>query len=608
MKTTPELKESARSQMKEAFDRLHGQFRHHYSLSPPELKTKQAKTHAVIQTMLSVGDKLQWDKGVIRMLHDILLETFIANLSFLKPRTNKYEPFRAWLNFLKTNENPEQVVIKYLTKKVRGSDRVKAPAEAKDLLLKYYIDSRNLSSKRIAEEINKELKEIGINKTVSKSWVKKWWNECKSVGVLYREGIGAHRTKVVTQQRHKKPDYALSQVQIDGSSIQLIETFVDVDGKQISIFGNYFIVVDARSGKIVGFSTDISENSWMILKALEMATRNTGYLPAEILSDNSSAFHKKEFKTFLDRSAKLESCGAKMQYRKSRSRNPQNQSVAEAANQRLQFIAMQHDRFAVGQSPRTKHRRPDEYVKLLGSKAYRLTRDEVHSRFKTWVDLYNSTPFEGGHVFEGQSPDQIFESSEKKFAIPVSSFEVPVLFHRHTMIRVTQGLIKLQVRKEKLIYELNTPEEKEKYFGRVVNVYYDEDDLSEVIITDCESDSVLTICKKQRLHQLATAEQTDADRDVLRDRLKRNKEEAQFRMNRILEVINVPNEAHTKSEKKLAELHRLAQLQDDPIISRRKRINPELSPIELVPESDNSDTDKSNVPMKVIHRLSRWDD
>ena len=42
-------------------------------------------------------------------------------------------------------------------------------------------------------------------------------------------------------------------------------------------------------------SFDDSENSEMAIRALEMACRKTGYLPREIVTDNSSAYRKAEY-------------------------------------------------------------------------------------------------------------------------------------------------------------------------------------------------------------------------------------------------------------------------------------------------------------------------
>ena len=55
-----------------------------------------------------------------------------------------------------------------------------------------------------------------------------------------------------------------------------------------------FAVLDAHSGKVVGYHVDRTENSETILKGLENAVNNTGTLPQEIVSDNHSFNQTKE--------------------------------------------------------------------------------------------------------------------------------------------------------------------------------------------------------------------------------------------------------------------------------------------------------------------------
>ncbi len=65
-------------------------------------------------------------------------------------------------------------------------------------------------------------------------------------------------------------------------------------GKEYFVKWVLFVIMDVHSRKIIGYHIAESENTETILKALEMAVRDTGTLPFEIVADNHAWNKTKE--------------------------------------------------------------------------------------------------------------------------------------------------------------------------------------------------------------------------------------------------------------------------------------------------------------------------
>jgi len=75
-----------------------------------------------------------------------------------------------------------------------------------------------------------------------------------------------------------------------------------------------FVVLDACTRRIIGFDiTTTGEDRFMVMNALKMAIRYTGYIPYEIVSDNFSANKTEEIKNVQ---AELQKFGTKWRFAK----------------------------------------------------------------------------------------------------------------------------------------------------------------------------------------------------------------------------------------------------------------------------------------------------
>jgi len=108
-----------------------------------------------------------------------------------------------------------------------------------------------------------------------------------SMGASY---VRKNRRPTMKREFHNPGD----EFQADGSKLQFI--CINHIGKIISLM--FFVVLDAYSKKVVGFSVDTSENSEMIMNAFKYAFIITGALPKKIVVDNSSCYDSKEMRKF----------------------------------------------------------------------------------------------------------------------------------------------------------------------------------------------------------------------------------------------------------------------------------------------------------------------
>jgi transposase InsO family protein len=266
-----------------------------------------------------------------------------------------------------------------------------------------------------------------------------------------------------------------------------------------------FAVMDAHSRKIVGYSIDKSENTQMILKALERATQNTGYLPFEVVSDKH-AFHRTE------EAKSLKEVMERLNIKFTVDTNPQRKSIVERFFKRLAGNNFKDKYGYVGQGIKTKERdgrTSQELIDYYTKPENLLTADEIKAETFKAILEYNNTGLE---KFNGQTPNERYQATEITKAIPVSEAERIQLFTPKTAVMVHRQQI--TIKRSGITYDYQLPAGYMNALnGKKVAVRYL--DLSEIYVFDYNTDRFICTLKQKPVIHGALADQTEKDIELL---------------------------------------------------------------------------------------------
>jgi hypothetical protein len=175
-------------------------------------------------------------------------------------------------------------------------DGTKVTEKHKNQFIKFYKDSKQLSGREIHKKINEWARREGYS-LISISSIKKLMcdpylqNQCKP----FRNGI-EWETLMYGHYKQRIPPASNGNLwQLDGSRLQIPY----LSDKNKIEFLTLFIVKDVHSGKIIGYSLDVSENHRVVIRALKMAVETTNFLPVEMVIDNGPCFKHENFQ-FLE--------------------------------------------------------------------------------------------------------------------------------------------------------------------------------------------------------------------------------------------------------------------------------------------------------------------
>lgn len=500
-----------------------GNYRQLYSsLSKlPEVVTRYSQSHAVTVAIIDLNKRYGRQSSILSIIFKVLSEQLLpeapTGVGLYKPKTKDRGSLYNLLSKLRREPDLENAIVQYVVEsRGKGNLTRKAPNEAFNLLRHYYsgAEGGHYSYLRISEEINKSLEAESIQFSVTESWVKKHVKAIKDLYVLDREGKGQYWNKVKTPQYRDRPPTTLSRVEIDGSRFSL-PVWDNVE--KAAYYMTYFLVVDSCSKRILGWSFDISENHLMVRRALEMCARNVGGLPRQIVTDNGPAYKQLRKNTF----EKLKKYGVLIDSDKTQ--NPRgSKPTGESSQNRLQKILREHPGF-LGQGIKTKSMRPAEQVSFLTRRVNSYTPEAAKQILEEAIESYNNRKLRklGRDRAINKSPNEIYDSTASNL-IPLQNYEIPILFQDVRTLKISQGLVKFDVKKYERIYELNNASDKVKWNSRLVNVYYDADDDREIIVCDARTDEYLFTCKHQLAYQIAVVHQTESDKQIIGDRHKRN--------------------------------------------------------------------------------------
>lgn len=160
-------------------------------------------------------------------------------------------------------------------------------------IIRLYKDSKQYSGREIHEKTNiwairegfSQISISSIKKILCDPYVQ---NQCKP----FRNGAEWKTLFLDPFKLRKEPEFNGTLWQLDGSRVQI--PFLSKKNKLK--FLNLFVIMDVRSRKIIGYSTDESENHKMVIEAIKNAVETTKYLPVEMVIDNGTCFKHETFK------------------------------------------------------------------------------------------------------------------------------------------------------------------------------------------------------------------------------------------------------------------------------------------------------------------------
>jgi len=291
------------------------------------------------------------------------------------------------------------------------------------------------------------------------------------------------------------------------------------DGWTLPFWGENFqryvlyCVWDNHSRKIVGYSIGKSESTVLILDAFDDAMRNTGMLPAEIVTDKHS-FHTTEIAAaFKDRYAAIGGVWTV-------TTNAQRNQIAERYNQYLDELCKDFAGYtgknvtAKGKNARLK---PEEYEQLAKTKNM-LTEQEITAIAIHVACEYNDSPMQ---PLNGNTPNIQYANSESPKAFAISEQErvrfirpIETYLIRNGQVTIKIGIVKHEFQLPASLYGT--------YNNQRVKVVY-EDLQDGIYIFDIATDAyICTLQPKQKMHG-AIADQTEEDKRLLNQQAGRKK-------------------------------------------------------------------------------------
>jgi hypothetical protein len=284
-----------------------------------------------------------------------------------------------------------------------------------------------------------------------------------------------------------------------------------IDGWTLPFWGNKFqryvldIVRDNHSRKIVGYSIAETENTTLILDALEDAMRTTGVFPGELVSDKHS-FHKTEIAARLR--TETERMGAVWTV----TINAQRNQLAERYNQYLDALCKEFAGYlGKNMTATSRDARPSpEALTVYAKTANFKTPEEIKAIAAYVVKEFNKMPLE---PLEGLSPNEKYATSEDKKCFVISESERLALVRPLSYYKVVRGQITIKVGMKKHAFQLPAAL-KTRYNNKKVAVMW-EDLMQGIYITDINSGEELgCILPKHKIHG-AIPDQNEDDRKWL---------------------------------------------------------------------------------------------
>lgn len=376
------------------------------------------------------------------------------------------------------------------------------------LLMYYATHPKHYAMRVLADLINHHADIEGKN-LISESWVKAQMNNPynNSLRVLIdsaRRGEKWKNDNVLPYLSRQDSMHPNNTWFIDGTPTQLF--CKSKDGKQIRLY--LFVVLDACTRKIIGFNINSTgEDRFMVMDALKMAIRYTGYIPYEIVSDNFSANKTEEIKQMQGELLKM---GTKWRFCKTG--NPQDKSQVERFNRTFQSVQQSLLEEFIGEgitSTMANGRIDPEFIRAV-SKTKGLIPDEHMKHFiASLLCIYNSKSLSGR-----LSPNEKYRTFPTDKGIKTDETNIPKIFWKKTEATVRRGQITIQEDNKKYEYYLDDNHLMLSLHSMKVIVRYHKDYKDSVFIYDNKTDELIKEIKLKVKGYVSNAEVPEGEEKV----------------------------------------------------------------------------------------------
>ena len=366
-------------------------------------------------------------------------------------------------------------------------------------IIKWYKDPKNYNAGQITEFVNDYLTRMN-RQNISRSSVEKIISQpyVKNACMISRHGDVYAENKLLPFARFKKPEAEGILWCMDGSKFQ----FAYKLGNSKFNYLTYFIIIDGCSDKIIGYSNDDSENHVMVIDAFEKACLTTGYLPREIIADDSPAYRAKEFTQIVSH---IKNWG--VNYRQIMRNNPRDNSYAERFFGVLQESYCKKIDGYIGDGIKSKNQNgrpaPEELKKFCSLKKIR-TKQELIEIIESTLLKYNIDKDK-----KKRNENDYTNGKKKKFQpIQLNTIKYVQLFWNQNELTIHNSSITFDINKVNYCYNIYDGEKVKKHNGIKVLVRYNKADLSKIMIFNLKYDTYITT-----LDRLPTISKGSYERD-----------------------------------------------------------------------------------------------
>lgn len=436
-----------------------------------------AKKHAVWEVILSYYSK----DGLVHDLREL-------HKAYCMLYPNQY----TYNSFSNTRRNALNNGIESIIVRKPGCGRKKEFSDVIDAWVMQVLSSGKKYSRVKIHKLVCELCEETGQKSPSLTTIKEKVRELLPLVNEGRSGKDSNFYNKLPYQGIEKALHPNDQWQLDGWRLP----FYMKDFGTLTLFW----VLDACSGKVIGYRISGTENTETILKGVEDAVTNTGCLPFEILSDNHSFNQTSEAKYFKENIGKL-GCTWNV------SSNPRRKSLVERSFKTFgeQLCKDEYGYTGEGLLTRNPDGRPsqelvDKYTRSGGW----LTEEQIKLIAIKLVDAYNNRVDK-----EGKTPIIRYKEHKQDNVIKVDKLDCLRLFVRESEYTVRRGQINIERAGVTYEFQLN----KEQFLSlndKKVRVRYS--DFDEIYLFDIETDEALGCVPRKRYAHGAIANQTEEDK------------------------------------------------------------------------------------------------
>lgn len=367
----------------------------------------------------------------------------------------------------------------------RKSNNVKCTDDVINEIINHYINPKKFNGPQILEKVNDYLLRQN-KKTISLSKIEKTISQrdIKNKAIISRFGEKYFMNQMLPHAHFVAPLTEGALWCADGTKFQFAYRS---EKKKYDIL-TYYVVLDGRSKKIVGYSYGDSENLKLALSAMENACRNTGYLAREIIVDDSPAHKPEAYKSNMN-TAKKWGCN----WRIIESHNPRDNAYVERFFGVFQEQVCKKYEGYLGDGIKSRNLNgrpsPEEIKKFLTNKNLK-THDELVSLLNRLIVEYNSSERIEKNIEKALSNGEIKRKIEAT-PIKLSPEKFANLFWQSTEVKVHNGMISFILAKKNYIYNIYDEIILINYHGLRVKIRYNPDDFSKIMVFSIEDNSYL---------------------------------------------------------------------------------------------------------------------